>query len=133
MEESIDSTKHNKSNEEQPLKKASITENREKDQSNIIKKGSEDNLVNPKIQNANKIVSNEINNKINGIHKVTIPTGILILTVLIEICEKTIMIIPLKNTFNLKFLNLSLLLDFRTTKDAIMHNIGIYKGKIVLL
>ena len=75
----------------------------------------------------------EINNKINGTHKVIIAVGILTLTVLIEICEKIIIIIPLKNIFNLKFLNLSLLLDLRTTKDAIIHNIGIYNGKTVLL
>ena len=75
----------------------------------------------------------EINIRINGVHKVAIPVCILILTVLIEICEKIIITIPLKNTFILKFLNLSLLLDFKTTKVAIIHNIGIYKGKIVLL
>ena len=66
----------------------------------------------------------EINNNINGMHKVIIAVGILTLTVLIEICEKIITITPLKNIFNLKFLNLSLLLDLRTTKDAIMHSIG---------
>ena len=55
------------------------------------------------------------------------------LIVLIEICEKIIILIPHKNTFILKFLNLSLLLDLRTTNDATMHNIGIYSGKIVLL
>ena len=75
----------------------------------------------------------EINNNINGMHKVIIAVGILILTVFIEFCEKIIIIIPLKNIFNLKFLNLSLLLDLRTTKDAIIHNIGIYNGKTVLL
>ena len=75
----------------------------------------------------------EINNKINGVHKVMMAVGMLILTALIEICEKMIMIIPLKNIFNLKFLNLSLLLDLRTTKDAIIHTIGIYNGKKVLL
>ena len=65
-----------------------------------------------------------MNNKISGTHKVIIAVAMLILTVLIEICEKTIMIIPLKNIFNLKFLNLSLLLDLRTTRDAIIHSIG---------
>tara|TARA_B100000242_G_scaffold146755_1_gene104582 strand:+ start:330 stop:584 length:255 start_codon:yes stop_codon:yes gene_type:complete len=75
----------------------------------------------------------EINNKVNGTHKVMIAVGILTLTVFIEICEKIITIIPIKNIFNLKFLNLSVLLDLRTTRDAIIHNIGIYNGKIVLL
>ena len=75
----------------------------------------------------------EINNKINGAHKVMMAVGMLILTALIEICEKMIMIIPLKNIFNLKFLNLSLLLDLRTTRDAIIDAIGIYNGKKVLL
>ena len=70
----------------------------------------------------------EINNKIIGTHNVIMAVGILILTVFIEICEKIIIIIPLKNIFNLKFLNLSLLLDLSTTKDAIIHNIGTYKG-----
>ena len=74
-----------------------------------------------------------MNNKINGTHKVIIAVSVLTLTVLIEICEKIIMIIPLRNIFNLKFLNLSLLLDLRITKDAIIHNIGIYNGKTVLL
>ena len=75
----------------------------------------------------------EIISKINGIHKVTIPVEILILTVLIEICEKIIVNIPIKKTFILKVLNLSLLLDLSTTKDAIIHNIGMYTGKKILL
>ena len=58
-------------------------------------------------------------------HKVAILAWILILIVLIDICEKTITIIPVKKTFILKFLNLSLLLDLRITNDAIIHNIGI--------
>lgn len=60
-----------------------------------------------------------------GILNVVIPIGILILTVLIEICEKIIMKIPLKKTFNLKFLNFSLLLDFSTTSVAMIQIIGI--------
>ena len=42
-----------------------------------------------------------------------------------DICEKMITTIPVKKTFILKFLNLSLLLDLRITNDAIIHNIGI--------
>ena len=49
----------------------------------------------------------------------------LILIVLTDICEKMITTIPVKKTFILKFLNLSLLLDLRITNDAIIHNIGI--------
>tara|TARA_B100000886_G_scaffold306641_1_gene239120 strand:+ start:696 stop:866 length:171 start_codon:yes stop_codon:yes gene_type:complete len=54
-------------------------------------------------------------------------------TVFIEICEKIIISIPQKKTLILKFLKLSLLFDLRTTKDAIIHNIGTYRGKMVLL
>ena len=74
-----------------------------------------------------------VNNNTRGVNKVTIADCTLILIVLIEICEKIMIVIPHKNTLILKFLNLSLLLDLRITNDATIHNMGIYSGNIVLL
>ena len=62
MEENIDSTKENKSNEEEALKNKPI-DNEKKDQSNLIIKDPAENAVNPLNQNESKVVSNEINDK----------------------------------------------------------------------
>ena len=49
----------------------------------------------------------------------------LILTVLIEICEKMITNNPHINTLTLKCLNFASLLDFKTTRDPMIQIIGI--------
>ena len=66
-----------------------------------------------------------LKNRIKGMLKVAIAASKFILIVLIEICEKIIISIPLTKILILKFLNLSLLLDFKIINDAIIHKIGI--------
>ena len=63
MEENIDSIKDSKSNEEEEALKDISIDNDKKDQTNLFSKDPADNSVNPINQNANKVVSNEINNK----------------------------------------------------------------------
>ena len=63
MEENIDSSKESRSNEEETLKKVSITDNGVKDQSNLNNKNPAENVVNPNNQNTDKLVSNKINEK----------------------------------------------------------------------
>ena len=65
MEDNIDSTKESRSNDEEALKKVSSGNNK-LDQSNLINNSQSEDVLNPIIQNSNKVVSNEINNKFDS-------------------------------------------------------------------
>ena len=65
MEENIDSTKESRSNEKEALKKDPIDKN-EKVQSNLNNENPVKNVVEPNIQNQNKVLNNEINNKVEA-------------------------------------------------------------------